>query len=571
MLVLGYASSTDTKAPSIEVPPFHTGHLGFVPGTPVRISLVAAPDSGRHCEVVVTPFEQEVRHLARVSVSMRDEPGVVGRLVAAVASLGINIEVQESCSINLLDHHSVSLLVDLSAFKMPMHAESVAPGDVPETPTAIRRLYRDYGSIFPIHDLRFVLLFESIMEHCADVIVWKPVSGERLPEIDIEPYADRSLSKSEVRDLVRGDNPLHVKFEMPEAITPRLKQVVGKRSQFEYLLVSDTTTRALHVFFLHPSLAARLFHVGFFHDDVPGALATILALLRDAEFNILTSLVRKQKDGRSVWEAVVEYQGDASVPSSDSRVAHTPVTQRELKWISDQIVAAQARKSKKQVDYDIDIAPPKYPARPTTLKKVRSISLSGKLGSAGKRASITQGDERDKLLAQRRKSLAKLDLEFEVEMKSEQLLKLIENRNADDGRPGVFLSYPSHAHKYGKAVDGLLDDQYRVEKYQEPNGETIVDEVIRLIEGSDYFIGIWHHSGTPPDGERTREVSPWMMFEYGIARAAEKPAIVVHSNMLHPDVWRRIDAGVATPEYTEFDFDPITLETIWAYCERHFR
>src|SRR5664279_5524627 len=132
MLVLGYADSTKGTAPTIEVPPFHTGHLGFVPGTPVLISLVAAPESGTHCEVMATPIKQDARYLASVSVSMRDEPGVVARLVAAVASLGINIEVQESSSINLLNHHSVSLIVDLSESELPTPAEFATPGAIPE-------------------------------------------------------------------------------------------------------------------------------------------------------------------------------------------------------------------------------------------------------------------------------------------------------------------------------------------------------------------------------------------------------------------------------------------------------
>lgn len=569
MLVLGYANSTDAEAPSIEVPPFHTGHLGFVPGTPVRIGLVATRDRGRHCEVVVTPFEQEVRHLARVSVSMLDKPGVVARLVAAVAALGINIEVQESCSINLLDHHSVSLLVDLSEAELPVRT-GYSADDVVPTPTAVRRLYHDYGSIFPVHDLRFVLLFESIMAHCADVIAWKEVSGEKVPDISIVPYSDRKVSKFQVRQLVRGDNQLHAKFAMPEAITPRLRQVVGASPRLDYLLVSDTVTRALHVFFLHPSLTSRLFHVGFFHDDVPGALATILTLLRDAEFNILTSLVRKQEKGRSVWEAVVEYQGKAAVPPSGSRPAHSPISQKELDWICDRIVAAPKRQ-KKLADYGIEIAPPKYPPRPKQAEKVESILLGERLDLDPVPSNVKQRYSQDKLLAARRKALAARDLELDVDRKNEELLRSIEERHVQDSRPGVFLSYPVHARKFGIAVQKRLAGTYRVLTYQEPNGETIVDEVIRLIEGSDYFIGIWHHSGSPADNELTKEISPWMMFEYGVARAAQKPAIVVHSDKLDSDIWKRIDAGVATPAYSEFDFDPVTIDTIWAYCERHFR
>jgi hypothetical protein len=61
-----------------------------------------------------------------------------------------------------------------------------------------------------------------------------------------------------------------------------------------------------------------------------------------------------------------------------------------------------------------------------------------------------------------------------------------------------------------------------------------------------------------------------MLFEYGVAHAAGKPAIVVHSNKLHEEIWRRISPGISNPEYSDFNFDPDTVNTIIEYCERHF-
>jgi hypothetical protein len=569
MLVLGYAKSTAVDGPEITVPPFHTGHLGFVPETPAWVGLVAAPTKGRHCEVIVTPFEQEVRYLAHVSVAMRDEVGVVARLIAAVASLGINIEVQESSSINLLDHHYVSLLVDLSEASVAPRTEFSSPASIPETPTAVRRLYRGYDSLFPVQDLRFVRLFEAIVTHCADVIVWKEVSGEYLPDINIHGFSERPLSKRGIVSLAKGDRALQVKFKMPTTITSRLKQVLGERDDFQYLLVSDTTTRTLHVFFLHPGLASKLFHVGFPHDDVPGALATILALLRDAKFNILTSLVRKQQDGRSVWEAVLEYQGDSEVPPSESRPAHSPITQGELKWIGERIVGAHDRGGRQMPDYGIEVAPPDYPARPRG-SRVRKYSLRGELGPADCDREVVQSPSQKSLLQQQRRALAKRDLHPRVALKSTQLLDVVDRRSAEGERPGVFLSYPGSARKYGRALHRRLATRYRVEEYQEPDGEVIVDEVIRKIEGSDYFVGIWHHEGKVKAGERTKEISPWMLFEYGVARAAEKPALVVHSNKVDQNVRRRIDPSVSHLEYTPSKFERDTVEWIWDYCERHF-
>jgi predicted amino acid-binding ACT domain protein len=571
MLVLGYVDATTAGMPRITVPPFNTGHLGFVPGTPVRISLVGAPSHERRCELVVTPFEQDTRYLAVVEATMRDEPGVVARLVKAVAALGINIEVQESSSINLLDHHFVSLIVDMSESSMSTRTEFSSPTSIQPSPTAVRRVYREYDSVFPFRDLRFVRLFESIMAHCADVIVWKEVSGEYFPDINIRPYWDRPMAKSVVRQLATGAGKLHVEFYIPVEIMHRVKQVVGNGPQLPYLLLSDTTTRMLHVFFLHPAATEKLFHLGVFHDDVPGALATILALLRDADFNILTSLMRKEGKGRSVWEAVLEYKGTAQVPASESRAAHSPITQGELQWLCNEIVTAHARTGGKVIDCDIKLAPPKYPIRPSDAPVVSPVAISELLGSSV--GTIPEPiDGVAELVRQRREGLAEHKLDKDVVRKSDHLLSLIADGDKEDEPPGIFLSYPRLACEHGEALfQSLVARGYRADRYQEPDGEVIVDEVIRKIEGSDYFIGIWHHNEEPRNGKRTRNISPWMLFEYGIARAAEKPAIVVHSDKLHPSIWRRVDPGVSNPEYSDLHFKSKTLGTILTYCERHFR
>jgi ACT domain-containing protein len=505
LLVLGYARTTNVKEASITVPPFHTGHLGFVPDTPVRISLVDPPMGGLHREVVVTPFNKDVRDLAAITVAMRDEVGVVARLVGAVAALGINIEVLESSSIKLLDNHSVTLLVDLSGASLPTGTEISLPAPGSLTPTAIRRLYQGYDSVFPVRDFVCMHLFESIVAHCADVIDWKTISGEPFPDIDIRRYPQRRLSTFVVEPLVRVEGrPLHVKIDLPKAITHRLRHVLGADGQFEYLLVSDTTTRALHAFFLHPDFARRILHVGFVHDDVPGALATILDLLREAEFNILTSLVRKEGDGRSVCEAVLEYQGTAEIPSEDSRQAHSPVTQAELDWICEQIVAAHAGSEHDAIDCGIVVAPPRYPARKAGTEPAMPVPLSDRIEPISHAPGIEPRYEPDRLLLEQLEALDAHGRGHQYAGETRQLLKLIQKRHAEHGRSGIFLSYPHSAADHGEALYQRLNGPYRVDRYQEPDGEAIPQNIIDKIEGCDYFIGIWHYEGSPGKG-RTKE------------------------------------------------------------------
>ena len=62
---------------------------------------------------------------------------------------------------------------------------------------------------------------------------------------------------------------------------------------------------------------------------------------------------------------------------------------------------------------------------------------------------------------------------------------------------------------------------------------------------------------------------PVLSVPLGVAHAAGKKTIVVHSDQLDHAIWHRINAGVANPEYTELKFDE-TVKLIVDYCERNF-
>src|SRR4051812_46351988 len=104
MLVLDYPKSTSVDDPTIVVPPFHTGHLGFVPGTEVVVGLVRpGKQPSADSELAITPFyKRDVDDMAVLTAVMHDDVGVVERLVRAVADLGVNVETEESSSITHL-------------------------------------------------------------------------------------------------------------------------------------------------------------------------------------------------------------------------------------------------------------------------------------------------------------------------------------------------------------------------------------------------------------------------------------------------------------------------------------
>lgn len=99
MLVLDYLRpllqcNGDQRA--ITIPPFHAGHLGFVPDSEVHIGLLAPfTQDGTHCEILVTPYEAGMQ-LGRLTCTMLDRRGVVKQLVDAVSSLDVNIMLVET-------------------------------------------------------------------------------------------------------------------------------------------------------------------------------------------------------------------------------------------------------------------------------------------------------------------------------------------------------------------------------------------------------------------------------------------------------------------------------------------
>jgi hypothetical protein len=574
MLVLDYPRATSAAEPWIAIPPFHTGHLGFVPDTPVYIGLVTPQK--QHCELVVAPFSQDWNYLASVTVTMRDRPGVVSRLATAFAALGINIETQESASVNHLDEHFVSLLVDFSSSPQL----SALPRD---TPAPVQRLYRSFESLFSLHDYRFIHLFESIMTRCADVIVWHEISGQCLPSVSITALPVRPLGQRSNSVVSRAPGPLQAKVVIPDDIAVTLRAALEVDDELQYISISDTDTRSLRVFFLHPSTVGSLFHIGVYHDSVPGALAAILTLLREAGFSLLTSLTRKQSKGRSVWEALVQYVGEnVEIPAPEGRVAHSPPSPADLLWVEQRLNEA-APKVGNFAKYSVALGSPQYPKRGPA--PTRPVEPGTSLHDHPEPVKIVSGPHQPEsqrmevpsvatLIAQRRAQLETEDIDADVRVRIDELLTTILRRSESGARPIVFVSFPLAANRQGMVTKLIvrLEEWYEVWCYDKPDGKMVLAEAIRLIEESDYFVGIWHPDSAPKHRIRkSKDLSPWMPFEYGVARAQSKPNHIVHSDQLDESVWRRIDPGVAIPEYTTESFVDETIPKIVAYCRANFR
>ena len=562
-MILDYVRRSEDGA--ILIPPFHTGHLGFIPGTDVFVCLMSPHGQEEtHCELFVTPFTPNIDTLCRLQCTMKDQPGAVNRLIGAVAALGINIVKKESSGINSLNQHYVDMVIDWQT----------SDHEYARTPSHIVSLYDRLQYRIPIVDYRFVQLYEQIMSRCGDIVHLDDDQGLPLPAISIVPFTG-------VVPFTRGrvwDQPERVTIETaksPNSNTPNyyvklniptdfLKQICSLTQHatdepLPYILSSETSSRSLRVFFPKKAMVPRIFHIGFDHEDKPGALSAITKVLWKSQFNILTGLLRKKTRIDSGYEVVVAYVNqDDPPPQIGSR--NQAEFQASYDWIKEKIEACDPDDVARLTNYKVAITQPRYPKLPFEIPRL----------VLGKGLSPLPRRPPEPL---ERKTLELLDKCIK-EVNDERRLKLlrdIENR-LTKRKPIIFLSYPAVAKEHARLLKLKIEDtfQSRVEldDYQSADFHVIIKKVIERIKEANYFIGIWHHEHI--SGSQAVTISPWMPFEYAIALEMGKQPIVVHSEKLPEAIWKRIEPSISHPGYNDLTFTEVTVPLIINHCEKHW-
>jgi hypothetical protein len=297
MIVLGRVqrlSSIHTEAGqnlAIQVMGYHRGHLSLRPGTQVFLALYpGGARAGRFPELMGTTIHRDSwGYLFRVSMILKDRPGVVNQLLESVAAQGGNVLYLDSSSIEQERYHRVEAIVDF------------------------RPLLFEHRSLPP--DRLAALVGGILLSDCSDSVVWL----DRRPKVKVNPM--RSLRRMD-EALARIANPqtlivgCDVKKDGYIVLPPELIDDINHEMQrgfcghppissdSSYLLTSDTKERTFHVHVL--SKRQLVLWCAIRHKDCPGALAAITASLKGAKITILTSLNRLEEHlGASWFEAVL--------------------------------------------------------------------------------------------------------------------------------------------------------------------------------------------------------------------------------------------------------------------------
>lgn len=130
----------------------------------------------------------------------------------------------------------------------------------------------------------------------------------------------------------------------------------------------------------------------------------------------------------------------------------------------------------------------------------------------------------------------------------------------------MFLSLPTQCRLHDRIVKEGFERQLKlhVESFNEPDSKNICETTLRMIRNLDFFFAIWH-----PDKDRPMDVSPWMPFEYGVARSLGKPHVMMAHRELPSKVRRRIDPSRGLVEYEDLTFRE-NLDKVIRHCKTYW-
>ena len=628
-LALSGSTSDETI---IELPAYHRGHLGFLPATGVHLGIHGEGhryDKG--CEVIISAYPSVTSNLAELSCTMEDSPGVVNKLLRALKSLDVNILVAETYSIKHNKRHHMELLFDWSTSSLASQ-QSV--------PVAFRSTVERLSSVVPPGDFRYLRLLGRILQCCSEDLCWKEDSRNELsiPDLKLRPFESRSTFAGTGRSTIVKHDPNDGNIDKPTRTAKAKLQETGEptpstvnkskivialtdiehdlrrildlsgshraRSDDQplpYLMLSDTATRSLRVWFpQNDSTARQILHIGFSHSDISGALETITKILKYSQFNILTSLLRRGEPGQNVWEVHLQYEVEngelqkildiadrrerlrKSITWLCKRISLEAVAEKWRDEIGAQDGSAERPRvadivRKLQADlahFAVRVQPPEYPK----IQDPKALGAPFKWKERGSTdsTSVSRGEEGTGIAERRR--WTRLALQEGGALKHTNR-SWAEALAVSDGIPvpRLFLSYPRTARSHAKVLKDAIRSRINkghedyphvrlfIDEFQEKSLQDISPAVLAMIRRADFFLGIWHS-----EKDRDDLVSPWMPYEYGVASAMGKPKAIIVRETIPKEVWGRIDPHIGRPEYNDLTFQEITVGKVIRHIEEEW-
>ncbi len=534
MFVIDYLKFA--KEHSIQVPPFHSGHLGLMPRSAKQTAALL--HSGNYtdgCEICVTPYERPLSSLFRLKCVLKEQSGVVYRLLRAIAAMGLNILSWESAILESKKGHGVFMLLDWGTAKKDFRKRIPLPKYIENI------FFPQLAGIIPANDLRYLCLLRQILGQCADVLLWEgePHEGVAIPRLRVSEFEEeRDIKASGAVEMMALEGrkvrleDAGIRFNLNPKVYDAVRFETGREEEegpLPYILLSDIESKTLRIFVPSRGREKRMIHLAFSHKNRPGALCAITEIIAKSNLSIVSGLVRKMSETRNILEVTIEH--DSRSLNRQELIIDPRIWARENLAIADDETVRRLRY------FGVCIESPMYPSDKNFPKT--ALYERGGRGPQALEIMSSWAAEVDVETMQE-----KIDESPEYKSRTWLTNLVLAPEWGPEGKPSIFLSYPKAASAQAEVVKSLLWERFEILVLQDGDTETITQGAIDRICGAHFFIGLWHHEG---DGKR--ELSPWMPFEYGVARSHSKPAILLCHESLPERLVDRIDRDVSRIVY----------------------
>lgn len=551
MFVIDYVKHSDSNR--IVVPPFHSGHLGLLPkSADQHIALLQSTPGSSGCELCITPYDRELQYLFRLKCVLLEKRGVVNKLLRAIAALGINILSWESATLESNGGHGVFMLLDWST--------TASPEKVPLPKNLQGIFFPRLSGLIPPNDLRYIRLLRQILGQCADVLIWDfdRDSGTAVPRLRLNEFEESrvvqtrgsiEVSKATDRKVRLDDAGVAFEIDSRVAADTRMATARDQGDPLHYILVSDIESKTLRVFIPRRGRERRMAHLGFAHNNLPGALCAITEVIAASSLSIVSGLVRKMTDDRNILEVTVEHE---SQEMSRGALVDDPST-----WALRHLNLDNEHVKDWMRYYRVTLQPPLYP------KEMPFAGVALYDGGTPPEIVTIVTAERAEKDVQAMAARAAADDDFAPRRWLTDLIFAAEW--GPQGKPSVFLSFPRAAASEAALVRQALGNRFNFIVLQDADGvERITEGAIERILQAHCFIGIWH-----PERVRGRKpsLSPWMPFEYGVALSHNKQCVILSHRDLPEFLADRIARDTARIIYGNLATEADKLKDLARRCE----
>ena len=525
MLLLDSVSKI--KDDRIEIPLYHRGHLSLMSGTKVTVCLIpeSASTPDRLTEMIVSPIEFRAwRRLWRINAVFLEQQGIVHKLLSILRDHNLNVLFEESSSVESRGLHEVELVVDTSAAYPKFISEE-------EDYQRAKALERRVATL---------CVSELALAHGKLRVKVRRMKGlyrawEKFQEYVLDSQASVQNPRLHERSLMKGGDLL-----LPDQILKYL----SAQKPLKPLIISDTKERLLRLFFVNREECMTYLRVR--HIDSIGALEKITGALAKS-FDIVTSLTRLRAQGDTSFLELMLASRHLSGSSQEDlrrKIVGNLLSGPEFDALDLRLsyprraASFLGSKSEKKPKMVIGLEFPTMSNLPAVPDSLLNRSTAG-----AARAEMARLYE----LADQAK-----DYELSKDYRSRvSVLSSVLELEGDSAPPlvGIFVSFMfSRSELFEVAREPLRDAGCVAHTGQDPDEKNVFRQVIiDRVRNSQGFLGIW----TPrEDGQ----ISPWLLWELGVAQAFGLPYRLLIDTQINPDLWRPINPEQQQEVYQEVDF-----------------